>query len=372
MNHPRHVGPVIDSHTHADGNNLPRVLRVAEVNGIEKMIDLWNGQLPPPAFSVWKEELDSSMVARPPAANPDRDGRPAAVLAHHTPDLSRIGEPGFPEAVERDTRAAAGAGASGIKVWKNLGLGVRDESGGLVRVDDRRLDPLWRVAGEENLPVSIHVADPVAFFEPLDEDNERYEELTAHPDWWFGAEEFPSFDEIIAQLEVIVARWPGTTFIGLHMGCYAENLDFVARMLDRYSNYYVDTAARIAEFGRHGASKVRDFFMTYADRILFGTDLARTGSLWLPEEGIYSDLLDGFYDLHWRYFETAEKGLSHPFPEQGAWRVDGIDLPSDVLEQLYYHNARRAIPTLHSGGNVTDVLRTIGNGKENTERGSAC
>lgn len=348
VGHRRYSGPVIDSHVHVDGGNLSLVRDIATRNEIAAMVDLWNGQLPPPAFDDWSRELWQSPArgGREGEARSEAEFEGLDLLLYHTPDLSRVGSRDFADSVAHDVRSAAEAGAAGIKVWKNLGLRIRDDRGELVSVDDPRLDPLWRTAGETGLPVSIHAADPVAFFEPLDESNERYEELSLHPEWWFGSEEFPAFEEVIGALENVVARTPQTTFIGVHLGCYAENLEFVGRMLDSYPNYFVDTAARIGEFGRHGAAVVREFFISYADRILFGTDLARTRALWLPEDRFYDSILEDFYDLHWRYFETAEKGLRHPFPEQGSWTVDGIDLPGEVLESLYYNNARRAIPTL--------------------------
>ena len=71
-----------------------------------------------------------------------------------------------------------GAGARGLKVLKDLGLVVRDKTGKLITVDDPRLDPIWEECGKLGIPVSIHVSDPEAFFHPVDNTNERYEELT--------------------------------------------------------------------------------------------------------------------------------------------------------------------------------------------------
>jgi predicted TIM-barrel fold metal-dependent hydrolase len=332
MGHPRYSGPVIDVHSHVDGSHFESVQTAIALNGITKLVNLWNTEWPPPSFDSWLREF----------ADKPSDW----LVLYHTPNLSRIGEPNFAQIIAEEVSHAARLGAAGVKVWKNLGLLIEDEEEQLVPVDDTRLEPLWGAAGAADLPVSIHVADPVAFFEPLDEHNERYAELSLHPDWWFGGPKFPSFQEIMNQFERVVARHPSTTFIGVHMGCYAENLQFVGRMLDSYSNYYVDTSARIGEFGRHGAAYVRDFFIRYAERIMFGSDLARTTALWLPEEGFYDQSLQSFYDLHWRYFETSERALSNPFPMQGDWRVDGIDLPDEVLELLYYANAKQVIPAL--------------------------
>jgi predicted TIM-barrel fold metal-dependent hydrolase len=236
-------------------------------------------------------------------------------------------------------RAAVAAGAAGLKVWKLLGLRARDRSGRLVAVDDARLDPLWAAAGELGVPVTIHVADPVAFFEPLDEHNERWEELHDNPDWHFfptrpaerrEAEGFPPFDELIDGLEAIVVRHPGTTFIGAHVGCAAEDLGRVSTILERCPNFHVDIAARIAELGRQPYT-ARAFFERWSDRILFGTDLS-------PDPAMYA--------IHYRFLETLDEsfeyGLDDP-PSQGRWQIHGLGLPGEILERVYATNARRLI-----------------------------
>lgn len=332
MAHPRYSGPVIDAHAHVDGPRLKMIQTAMDHNDISGLVNLWNTELPPPSFDDWLLEFADKCDDR--------------LALYHMPDLSRIVDPLFAEFIVEDVVRAAEKGAAGIKVWKNLGLHVRDGAGRLVTVDDARLDPLWKAAADASLPVSIHVADPVAFFQPLDERNERYAELSEHPEWWFGRPPFPSFEEIIGQFENVIARHPETTFIGVHMGCYAENIEYVGRMLDTYPNYFVDTSARIGEFGRHGTEKVREFFIRHANRILFGSDLSRTRGLWLPEKGYYDRTMQAFYDLHWRYFETCERELRNPFPLQSDWTVDGIDLPEEVLERIYHSNALQIIPAL--------------------------
>jgi len=235
---------------------------------------------------------------------------------------------------------AAAKGARGLKVWKVLGLRARDVAGRLVPVDDTRLDPLWAAAGALGLPVTIHVADPIAFFEPLDAANERYEELLEHPDWHFWptrprgrtqADGFPPFDEIIDGLEAVVARHPGTTFIGAHVGCAPEDLARVDRMLAALPNWYVDLAARIAELGRQPYS-ARDLILRWPDRVLFGTDAPPDAAAW----AVYA-----------RFLETRDESFPYD-PDggpgsQGRWQVHGLGLPDDVLRAVYADNARRLI-----------------------------
>jgi predicted TIM-barrel fold metal-dependent hydrolase len=226
-------------------------------------------------------------------------------------------------------------------VWKRLGLSARDTAGALIPVDDPRLDPLWAAAGELGVPVTIHVADPIAFFRPLDGRNERWEELREHPDWHFwptrprGATSepgFPPFDELIDGLEAVVARHPATTFIGAHVGCAAEDLGRVSTILDRCPNFNVDIAARIAELGRQPYT-TRAFIERWSDRVLFGSDMGPEPAWWA---------------VYYRFLETADESFAYDAdadaaPSQGRWQIHGLHLPDDVLRRVYRENALRLI-----------------------------
>ena len=141
---------------------------------------------------------------------------------------------------------------AGLKILKTLGLYLRENitSGTLVKIDDARFDPMWDACGQLNLPVAIHISDPMAFFTPTDRFNERYEELNNHPDWSFYGGDFPSNDELIAARNRVIARHPKTQFVTLHVGNFAEDLQNVSENLDRFPNMSVDIAARIGELGR--------------------------------------------------------------------------------------------------------------------------
>jgi predicted TIM-barrel fold metal-dependent hydrolase len=227
-------------------------------------------------------------------------------------------------------REHARQGADGLKVWKDYGLRVHDQHGALVAVDDPRMDPVWQTAGELGLPVAFHVGDPVAFFEPLGPENERWEELQAHPDWHFPSPPFPPLLSIVEGMANVVAHHPGTIFIGAHAGCFAENLGWVGRLCDRCPNFYLDISARIAELGRQPFT-ARRFFIDHADRILFGTDAA-------PDVAMYR--------LYYRFLESGDEYFSYGLeevPAQGRWRIYGLALPDDVLEKIYHLNADRIL-----------------------------
>jgi predicted TIM-barrel fold metal-dependent hydrolase len=234
------------------------------------------------------------------------------------------------------------SGARGLKILKTLGLYLREQvtSGPLVAIDDKRFDPMWEACAGLGLPVAMHIADPEAFFLPIDGNNERYEELNEHPDWSFYGKDFPSFADLIAARDRLLARHPKTTFIGLHVGHDSENLAAVSEALDRFPNLYVETAARIGELGRQPRA-TRRFFDRYQDRVLFGTDTS-------PGR---NDLPDGaspeaMYQIYFRFFETDDEYFDYspaPIPPQGRWRIYGLALPDEILRKFYFQNAARLI-----------------------------
>ena len=223
------------------------------------------------------------------------------------------------------------AGARGLKIYKRLGLHHKDQDGKLVMPDDPRLDDVWEAAGEAGVPVTIHIADPTAFFKPLDRFNERWDELHSHPTWHFHGPQFPPFMTLIESMYRAIEKHPRTNFITAHVGCYPENLAFVSKMMDRYPNFYTDISARIAELGRAPYTS-RKWFLKYADRILFGTDFTPR----IP-----------MYQVHFRFMETADEYFEYeadsPLPSQGRWRIYGVSLPDDVLRKVYKDNAARLL-----------------------------
>jgi predicted TIM-barrel fold metal-dependent hydrolase len=253
-------------------------------------------------------------------------------------------------ALAEELSAAKEMGAIGLKISKGLGLGFPTPDGEhVLPVDDPKLDPLFEEAGKLGMPVAIHTGDPKAFWQPPDAKNERIEELRAHPDWSFFGEPVPSWDELYAMFERRVARHPKTTFIGVHFGNDPEDPDNVGRMLDKYPNLYIDTAARVPEIGRHDASKMRQFFEKYQDRILFGTDLGvgpTQDDMMYGSNGALPPTLDDerrYFESSYRYFESKDRQFESPTPIQGRWKIDGLGLSESVLRKLYFENAARLL-----------------------------
>ena len=258
------------------------------------------------------------------------------------PCYSRFKEPDYPKIQTEAIGQAQRDGAKGLKILKTLGLYLREDvsSGSLVKIDDPRFDPMWDACGQLNLPVAIHVSDPIAFFTPTDRFNERYEELNNHPDWSFYDHDFPSNAELLEARNRVIARHPKTQFLVLHVGNFAEDLENVSENLDRFPNMSVDIAARIGELGRQPRT-ARRFFDRYQDRILFGTDATPHGDEF-PQQ-VFNDQL---YEIYYRFLETDDEYFDYApakIPPQGRWKIYGIELPDPILKKVYYDNAARLL-----------------------------
>jgi len=308
--------PVVDAHCHWTVDTDPQALiHAMDELGIAYAVNLSGG---------WGKQLDR-MLDRFKRTAPER----FEILVNI--DFSEIDRPDFSQKWTRFLEQSKAKGAAGLKIFKDLGLTVRDRSGRLVPIDDPRLDPIWAKCGELRIPVLIHAADPLAFFKPIDRFNERIMQLGRHPDWSFYAPQFPSRDEVIRQRNHVLEKHPGTTFIGAHVGNSAEDLMYAGQLLDRYPNLVVDISGRVAELGRQPYT-ARRFFLKYADRILYGTD-RYPGRPAQPRHRIY-----------YRFLETDDEYFDyydHDFPPTGEWKIYGIFLPDDVLEKVYHLNADR-------------------------------
>jgi len=330
--------PAIDFHTHISWsgrfgeaerphfNAKPSdVLPVLERKNVRAVVNLTGG------YGKVLEETVSQLSA----ASPER------FMVFTEPWYTRVAEADYPKFQAEQIARAREVGARGLKVTKTLGLYLRERvrEGALLKVDDPRFDLMWEEAGARKMPVAIHTSDPEAFFLPIDRFNERYEELSAHPDWSFHGRDYPSNRELHEARNRVVARHPRTQFVVLHVG-NSEDLSWVSEWLDRYPNMHVEIGARIGELGRQPRA-ARRFFDRYQDRILFGTDAVPEGHE-TPQQ-IFGDEL---YEIYFRFLETEDEYFDYapaPKPPQGRWCIYGLGLPETILKKVYYENAARLL-----------------------------
>ena len=265
---------------------------------------------------------------------------PGTVAFAGTFPVADFESPGWLERTERRIDAAMQAGAVGIKVWKNVGMSLRDAQGQLVMLDDPRLKPVFDYMEARGIALLDHQGEPYNCWLPLDRmsvNNDR-EYFKAHPQYhMYLHPEMPRWEDQMAARDRMLDAHPRLRFVGMHMASLERNVDELAAFLDRYPGAVVDIAARIGQIqsqGQHDREKVRRFFVKYQDRLLYGTDVEqepKQAGAEMARETIRA------WRAQWRYFTSADTfkvaDLDQP--------VQGLALPRGVIDKLYHLNAER-------------------------------
>ena len=307
--------PFVDVHNHQDGGMPQAQLDklVADMDGLnlQVMVNLSGGV---------GDELHKTVDNM-------KGHYPKRFLVFANVDFSKVDEPDFGKKAAAQLAADVKYGATGLKIFKNLGMFVKDQSGRRVPTDDPRLDPIWDEAGALGIPVLIHTGEPVAFWQPVDRFNERWLELKQFPSRRRGSAAFASFEQTMAEQHNLFRKHPKTVFIDAHLGWLGNDLGRLGKLLDELPNVNTEVAAVLHELGRQPRA-ARAFLIKYQDRVLFGKDI------WAPEE----------YWTYFRTFETADEYFPYYRKRHAFWRLYGLELPDEVLRKIYYKNALRILP----------------------------
>ena len=332
---------IIDLHQHLNGTtqHLTRAVRIMDRVGVGVGVNLSGGFVTKGTSGVSPFEEIKRLTDRM---------FPGRIVHYMNLNFADWNESDFSARAVQQVEEGHRLGAAGLKEFKRLGLNLKDNAGKLIPIDDPKLDAMWKRCGELGMPVSIHVADPRAFWLPYDEHNERWKELGDHKSWWFGdTNKYPPRLELLEALNRVIARHPKTTFVCVHFANNAEELEWVDAALDKYPNMMADLAARIPELGRHDPVTVRALFTKHQDRILFATDFQVYDRLILGSSGNEPPPTDDdateFFTKEWRWLETHDRNFPHMTPIQGDWTISGIGLPASVLRKIYFDNARRLL-----------------------------
>jgi predicted TIM-barrel fold metal-dependent hydrolase len=308
--------PFVDVHAHHRSPRMGWVdTLVAAMDGLNmaSMVNLSGGT---------GERLSETVAAM-------SDRYPGRFIVFANIDFTGFPTPEFGDRAAARLERDVANGASGLKIFKNLGMFLRDEDGTIVAADDERLDPIWEKCAELDIPVLIHTGEPSPFFEPHDRFNERWFELKERPERKRPPDVFGTWEDVMQAQHRLFRRHPETTFINAHFGWMANDLDRLGALLDELPNVYTEMGAVLAELGRQPRF-AREWLIRYQDRVLFGKDA------WASEE----------YHVYFRTLETADEYFKYYRKRHAHWRIYGLDLPDEVLRKIYYANALRIIPGL--------------------------
>jgi predicted TIM-barrel fold metal-dependent hydrolase len=241
-------------------------------------------------------------------------------------------------------------GAVGVKVWKNVGMVERDAQHHLIFLDNPGFDGLMAHLEQERIPLVAHQAEPKNCWLPLDQmttENDR-SYFRDHPEYYMYLHpEMPSYESLMAARDRFVARHPQLIFIGAHLASLEWSVDEIGKFFDKYPNTSADLAARMTQVqyqSNQDRQKVRQFFIKYQDRLLYGTDLTedppdpKARAQNPPDDGTPFEVeADKFWRSDWLYLATAE--VQHIDAINAD--VKGLALPKSVINKIYYSNARK-------------------------------
>ncbi|QDK82716.1 amidohydrolase [Spirosoma sp. KCTC 42546] len=316
--------PFIDVHNHQyqmDNEDLSKLIAQMDNLNMGLMINL-SGR----GFS--NSETESTKFFTSALANIQKTN-PKRIALFTNLNFADVNDKGWTVQAVKTLEEDVKKGARGLKIYKNLGLNVKDDKGNRVRVDDPRLDAVWAKCGELGVPVLIHTADPKSFWDPMDRYNERWLELKLHAGRKRSPNDPVPWEQLIAEQHNVFRKHPKTVFIAAHMGWYPNDLNKLDSLMKVFPNMNVEIGAVIAELGRQPRAS-RKFFEKYQDRILFGKDS------WVPSE----------YATYFRVLETDDEYFPYHKKYHAFWRMYGMGLPDEVLKKVYYKNALRIIPGL--------------------------
>jgi hypothetical protein len=214
------------------------------------------------------------------------------------------------------------AGVDIIKFW----AAPRGRERGLI------VDAPWRIESARRAIAAgvrifmVHVGDPDRWFQTVYTDAAKF---GTKPEQYIG-------------LERMMQMFPESAWIGAHMGGDPEHPDHLEQLLEKYPNYFIDTSAtkwQVREVSPR-RDAIRALICRHPTRFLFGVDLVTRHHL----------TREHYASRYWcmrTLLESAWEGrspIADPdyVPEPGGPTTPllrGLNLPADVLEKVYHHNA---------------------------------
>ena len=234
-------------------------------------------------------------------------------------------------------------GALGVKVWKNIGMDAKDEHGNLIMLDDPKFDPVFRYIREQNKVLLSHAGEPKNCWLPLDEMTVKndYNYFSQHPEYhMYLHPELPSYEEQMEARDNMLEKNMDLTFIGAHLASLEWSVDEISRFLDKFPNASVDLAERLSHLQNQSLTnydKVRDFFIKYQDRILYGTDFQQLDDS-NPEE--LRNVMNERLLLDWKYMNSNDEMTVPELDDP----VKGLYLEKGVIDKIYRLNAEKIFP----------------------------
>jgi predicted TIM-barrel fold metal-dependent hydrolase len=279
-----------------------------------------------------KEQLKNALLAK--------QRNPADVFYSATFffDTTNLDSDNWSQNIIRQLEKNISGKAVSVKVWKNIGMTIRDRRGKFIMIDDPKLDPVIDFILKKGLPVTGHLGEPRNCWLPLAEMTVKSDSsyFARNPQYhMYLHPEYPSYEDQINARDHMLEKHPDLIFIGCHLGSLEWNVDELAKRLDKFPNMAVDLAARICHLQYQSLTnykKVRDFCIKYQDRLIYATDLSDNGTN--NAKGL-GEMLHNTWIDDWKYFSSNEEMTSDTF----RGKFQALHLPKEVVNKIFSKNA---------------------------------
>jgi len=253
-------------------------------------------------------------------------------------DPYKFNDASFTEETIRQLNENFAQGAIAVKIWKNVGMEIKDRAGKFIMPDDPKFAPIYKNIGKRNKTLLAHLAEPNVAWGPPDPSDPSWSYYQENPQWFlYNKPDFPSKRMILDARDHVLAANPQLRVVGVHLGSMEKDLDAIAAHFDQYPNFAVDTAARMEYLMAATPEKVRAFLIKYQDRVLYGTDL---DLLAMADTSQVIKEWESTYARDWKFLATGESF------ESGGKKVQGLKLPETVLRKIFRTNAIHWVPGL--------------------------
>ncbi|GGD71177.1 amidohydrolase family protein [Maribacter cobaltidurans] len=229
-------------------------------------------------------------------------------------------------------------GAMAVKIWKNIGMDLRDEHNDFVMVDHPRIDSVLTFLTKASVPLLGHNGEPRDCWLPLEDMTFSQGYYGNHPEYhMYLHPEYPSYEDQINARDNMLKKHPNLNFMGAHLGSLEWSLEELAKRLDAYPLMRVDLT-RLPNLKLHTFNdweKTRKFFIDYQDRLIYGTDTAINPTD-RPEDlkqRIHQKWLD-----EWKFYVTDS-----PIELEGYGELRGLKLPGKIIDKIYFENASKLL-----------------------------
>lgn len=326
----------IDAHVHIN-TDQPNLIQLAEEDNFRLLTINWDDANDPPPMEVQQEFAIQQLKAFP-----DR-------IAYATTfSIKNFNNDDWEKQAIAYLKNSFSQGAIAVKIYKVIGMSLRDKSGKLVMIDDPRFDGIIDFIAENNIPVVGHLGEPKNCWLPVEKmtitgDKSYFGE---HPEYhMYLHPEFPTYEAQIEARDHMLEKHPDLKFIGVHLGSLEWSVDELAKRLDKFPNMAVDMAARISHLQYQAKTNwrgVRDFCIKYQDRLLYATDIMvnRTENPSTIKKQAHDTWVND-----WKFFTTDE--MMQASEVEGEFK--GLKLPREVIDKIYRKNADKWLPGIIKG-----------------------